>query len=38
LSEGEQRRPVELKVGQYPGWQKLAHWAASSWRAYKKLP
>ena len=24
LIEGEQRRPVELKVGQYPGWQKLA--------------
>jgi hypothetical protein len=24
LIDGEQRRPVELKVGQYPGWQKLA--------------
>ncbi len=24
LIEGEQRRPVELKVGPYPGWQKLA--------------
>ena len=23
LIEGEQRRSVELKVGQYPGWQKL---------------
>ena len=22
LIEGEQRRSVELKVGQYPGWQK----------------
>jgi hypothetical protein len=24
LIEGEQRRPVEFKVGQYPGWQKLS--------------